>query len=53
LNPVAQYFATAISTSQMSDVVVRTTEPVAFIRRDFELSGIRLSDFEMHTAGVQ
>jgi hypothetical protein len=46
-NPVSQYFSTVVSTSQLTGVNVTTNQPVAFIRRDFYITGVRLSDFDL------
>jgi hypothetical protein len=46
VNPVNLYFASSMSPELISNVTVRTTEPLSFVKRDFELTNIRLSDFE-------
>ena len=46
LSPVGQYFASATLQRQIAAVTVASTKPVAFIRREFEIDGMRLRDFE-------
>jgi len=46
ISPVIPCFSDSHSGEKLSDAIVVSTEPIAFIKRDFELSGIRLSDLE-------
>lgn len=52
LSPVSQYFAFATSSSGIPAATLTVTEPIAFIRREFEISDIRLRDFEVRPGGV-
>jgi hypothetical protein len=44
-SPVSLYFASSY-TASLPAVLITNQEPLAHIRRDFELAGLRLGDFE-------
>ena len=46
IDPIAQFFSPQFS--PVSEIVVETLEPIAYLRRDFEFDNVRLSDFERH-----
>lgn len=48
INPIYQYSTYFVLQGPVSAVDVTTTEPLAFIRRGFELKDLRLADFERH-----
>jgi hypothetical protein len=47
INPVSQYFTYMQSPRELSEVVIDDLEPLAHVRREFELDGLRLGEFEM------
>jgi len=48
LSPVSQYITFTTSPGELSDAVIDSLEPLAHVRRDFELDGLRLGEFEVH-----
>lgn len=47
INPVSQYFTYRKSEQPLSDVVIESVEPLLHMQRNFEIDGLRLSDFEV------
>lgn len=47
INPVSQYFTFRRSERPLSEVVIQSMEPLVHLRKDFEIDGLRLSDFEV------
>ncbi len=47
ISPVSQYFAYSTFQGPLSAVIVDALEPLAHIRREFEISDLRLGEFEV------
>jgi hypothetical protein len=47
ISPVIPYLSASMLEEKLSAAIVVSTEPIAFIKRDCELTGIRLSDLEI------
>ena len=52
ISPVSQDFTFSTVSVPLSEATVNTVEPLAHIRRNFEIDNLRLSDFEVHPAPV-
>jgi len=52
VSPVSQDFTFSIVRVPLSEARVDTVEPLAHIRRNFEIDNLRLADFEVHPAPV-
>jgi hypothetical protein len=48
ISPVSQYFTYVTAREQLSDVVIDSLEPLGHVRREFELNGLRLGEFEVN-----
>jgi hypothetical protein len=47
IGPVSQHFSYEVLPGRVSDVVIESVEPLAHLRREFEIDNLRLSDFEV------
>ncbi len=47
IDPVSQYFVYSTSRKTLTAVSVDVVEPMAYIKRDFEIKDLRLSDYEV------
>lgn len=52
INPVSQYFTFTTFPGELSDAVIESLEPLAHVRRDFELDGLRLGEFEVRPTAL-
>jgi hypothetical protein len=52
ISPVSQYFTFATGGGELSDVVIDSLEPLGYVRREFELDGLRLGEFEVRPANL-
>jgi hypothetical protein len=52
ISPVSQDFTFSTVSVPLSEARVNTVEPLAHIRRNFEIDNLRLSDFEVRSAPV-
>jgi hypothetical protein len=52
ISPVSQDFTFSTVSVPLSEARVDTVEPLAHIRRNFEIGNLRLADFEVHPAPV-
>src|SRR5205807_546987 len=50
MSPISQYFTFTTFPGELTDVRIDSLEPFAHVRRDFELDGLRLGEFEAHAA---
>jgi hypothetical protein len=48
ISPVSQYFTYVTAREELSDVVIDSLEPLGHVRREFELNGLRLGEFEVN-----
>jgi hypothetical protein len=47
IDPVSQFFSLTATARQVSEVVIQSQEPLAHVKREFEIDGLRLEEFEV------
>ena len=52
INPVSQFFSWTTSPTKLSEVVIQSEEPLAHVKREFEIDGLRLGEFEVKPTSV-
>jgi hypothetical protein len=52
INTVSQFFSLTATPRKVSEVVIQSQEPLAHVKREFEIDGLRLGEFEVKPTSV-